>query len=150
MTNRLTHYFSIIEEILQFIDNEGINMRQKKQYADFLKATLSNHELIWLFYYGLDSNNDSLRLLFEKYSFFEKIKFQFMPVCKEIKDSLRKIELNQQDLKDKDLHDYCLLYFIQDRHSKYGEKYSIDAFNGTNKDQFLKDRVELMQQIIRE
>lgn len=64
----LTHYFRHFEAILQFID---LLDADKEIYARQLRSTLSNRELLLLFYYCASQRSDLAKKLVEKYGILE-------------------------------------------------------------------------------
>ncbi|TDN97822.1 putative phage abortive infection protein [Sunxiuqinia elliptica] len=68
----LSHYFRNLYNIIKFIDNSEI--KNKKIYTNFVRAQLSNYELIFLFYNCLSKNGiDKFKPLVEKYSLLKNI-----------------------------------------------------------------------------
>ena len=62
----LSHYFTVIENILLYVEEAEMLDRQK--YANFLSSFLSDHEQIMLFYFSITRRGSSLRPLLINYS----------------------------------------------------------------------------------
>jgi len=66
------HYFRNLYTILNFINYSNIN--DKRKYSDILRAQLSSHELLLLFFNGLTSYGiDKLKPLMEKYGLLKNV-----------------------------------------------------------------------------
>ncbi len=73
----LESYFQYIHEIMNFIDmNKFLNSEDKSNYMNILRATLSQYELILLFYDGLC--NDKIKKIIEKYKFLNNLKVDLL------------------------------------------------------------------------
>ncbi|MFH4667138.1 putative phage abortive infection protein [Vibrio cidicii] len=66
------HYFRHVYQIINFIDTSTIE--NKKQYSNFIRAQLSDYELLLLFINGLSIHGkDKMKPLIEKYELFEHL-----------------------------------------------------------------------------
>lgn len=66
------HYFRHVYQIMNFIDSS--NIKNKKQYSNFIRAQLSDYELLLLFLNGLSIHGkDKMKPLIEKYGLFEHL-----------------------------------------------------------------------------
>lgn len=84
------HYFRNLYRIIKFIDeseffyddkneSEEVKFKIKYQYTSFVRAQLSDDELIWLFYNCLSQNgNEKFKPLIEKYSMFKNLPFELI------------------------------------------------------------------------
>ncbi|MEO0688566.1 MAG: putative phage abortive infection protein, partial [Cyanobacteria bacterium J06649_11] len=71
----LGHYFRHLYHILKFVDQAEIEEDQKKRYTNFVRAQLSSHELILLYYnclvgYGVDK----FKKFVEKYALLKQLR----------------------------------------------------------------------------
>lgn len=78
----LDHYFRHLYLILKFIDNSTIlNNQDKIQYADIIRSSLSQYELVFLFYNTQSPNEtDEFKRLIEKYGLFSKLQKELLTV----------------------------------------------------------------------
>jgi hypothetical protein len=66
------HYFRNLYHIVKFVDRSWI--RKKTFYTDLVRAQLSSHELLLLFYNSLSSmGNDKFKPLIEKYALLKNM-----------------------------------------------------------------------------
>lgn len=73
----LGHYFRTLYNIVDFVDTTPYleSAEQKKKYANFLRAQLSDHEAALLFYNGLSSNGvEKFKPLIERYALLKNAK----------------------------------------------------------------------------
>ncbi len=70
----LYHYFRFIYHILKFINSSDLEYHLKYKYSSILRATLSAHELVFIFYNGIhDNGNTHFKPLIEEYSFLKNL-----------------------------------------------------------------------------
>ena len=70
--NNLGHYFRNLYHIIKFIDNSDI--KKNKTYTNFVRAQLSSHELVLIFYNCLSSNGkEKFKPLIEKYALLKNM-----------------------------------------------------------------------------
>jgi len=71
----INHYYRNIKFILEYINNENMNGSEKLHYSRFLKNSLSNEELILLFYMGISEYGEyqGYKKLFEEFKLFSGI-----------------------------------------------------------------------------
>lgn len=69
----LGHYFRLIYNIYKFIDNSIITSAEKKQYANLLRALISDYELLIIFYNCLGPNGGKFRKYAISYEIFDNI-----------------------------------------------------------------------------
>ncbi|HAS6391853.1 TPA: putative phage abortive infection protein [Vibrio parahaemolyticus] len=73
------HYFRHVYQIINFIDTSTIE--NKKQYSNFIRAQLSDYELVLLFINGLSIHGrDKMKPLIEKYELFEHLSINLIQV----------------------------------------------------------------------
>ncbi len=84
------HYFRNLYRIIKFIDeseffyddqneSEEAKFKIKYQYTSFVRAQLSDYELIWLFYNCLSRNGkEKFKPLIEKYALFKNLPFELI------------------------------------------------------------------------
>ena len=71
------HYFRYLYRIMKFVDSSSSvnNYGTRYQYLAMLRAQLSQHELIWLYYNGLSNNGcEKLKPLIEKYAILKNLR----------------------------------------------------------------------------
>ena len=70
--NNLGHYFRTLYHIIKYIDESDI--KNKKTYTNFLRAQLSSHELVLLFYNCLSENGiEKFKPFIEKFSLLKNM-----------------------------------------------------------------------------
>jgi hypothetical protein len=70
----LHHYFRFIYHILKFIKKSDIDEELKYKYSSILRATLSAHELVFIFYNGIhEFGITHFKPLIEEYSFLKNL-----------------------------------------------------------------------------
>jgi len=76
----LGHYFRHIYHILKFIKNsKELTNIQKFNYTNLLRALLSSHELVFIFYNGLaEHGKEKLKPLLEEFSILKNMDFQLL------------------------------------------------------------------------
>lgn len=130
------HYFRHLYTILQFIDKENkkeerdmiISEEELYNYAKILRATLSRHELVWLYYNGLSEyGNNKLKLLIERYCLLNNIRKDLLTLSKENMDKINQLGLTVDDLKAKGFSGTDYEFFLT---SEWGDKtkYHLSAF----------------------
>lgn len=67
----LGHYFRNLYHIVKFVHRSGIS--NKQEYISLLRAQLSSHELLLLFYNGLSYNGTKFKPLIEQYHFLKSM-----------------------------------------------------------------------------
>ncbi|WP_417625360.1 putative phage abortive infection protein [Paremcibacter congregatus] len=70
----LTHYFSVIRNLIEFVDQSAIE--KKEFYIRFVRDQFSNDEVSLLFHHGMSSYGQKLKPLLEKYAFLENLNGQ--------------------------------------------------------------------------
>lgn len=69
------HYFRYIYRIMKFVDDSFLEYKDRYKYMTMLRAQLSRHELVWLYYYGLsDNGNEKMKPLMEKYALLKNLR----------------------------------------------------------------------------
>lgn len=127
VTTYFDHYFRHFYTILKFIDkNTWLGKESQYQYATFLRATLSRHELVWLYYNGLTFGQRKLKPLLEKYSMLSNLRVELLTLCKENRNQFRQKELTRDDIRGKGFSGTDFEFFL----SLDGEdgKYKLSAF----------------------
>lgn len=85
--NVLDHYFRHLYRVFKFIDEAPIfvNDKNKKyEYACIMRASLSQYELIMLFYNCLSSNGrEKFKPLIEKYAIFNNLRVELLATDRE-------------------------------------------------------------------
>lgn len=123
------HYFRHLYTIIKFIDNANfLSFDEKYKYTTMVRATLSRHELIWLFYNGISSvGKQKFKQLIERYSLLKNIREDLLSLSKENSNILTIKGFNQKWLWDNGYSgtDYEFL-FTDDEQDM--EKYYISAF----------------------
>lgn len=130
------HYFRHLYTILQFIDKENkkeardriFSEEELYDYAKILRATLSRHELVWLYYNGLSEyGNNKLKLLIERYSMLNNIRKDLLTCSKENREKIAQMGLTANDLKAKGFSGTDYEFFLT---SEWGNKtkYHLSAF----------------------
>lgn len=78
----LDHYFRHLYRVFKYIDDSNvIGDKQKYQYASIVRASLSQYELIMLFYNCLSPNgNEKFKPLIERYAIFNNIRVDLLAV----------------------------------------------------------------------
>ena len=128
---KFEHYMLNLFTILQFIDHADDSVvKNKCQYADILRASLSSYELVLLFYYNLiDNRNYDLKILIEKYTMLKYLNKRNLALCKEIrfKYSATKVEdiCSYIESNGSCLTDY---YFFINRDENSNRGYNMSAF----------------------
>ncbi|EGR2241139.1 Hypothetical protein VCSRO12_3650 [Vibrio cholerae] len=75
--SEIGHYFRHVYHMIDFIEQSSIE--NKKQYSNFIRAQLSDYELILLFNNGLSIHSkDKMKPLIEKYELFEHLSIKLM------------------------------------------------------------------------
>lgn len=76
----LGHYFRHIYHILKFVKNsKELTKVQKYNYTNLLRALLSSHELVFIFYNGLaEHGKEKLRPLLEEFSILKNMDFELL------------------------------------------------------------------------
>lgn len=78
----LDHYFRHLYRVFKFIDEAPIFINEKKkkyEYACIMRASLSQYELIMLFYNCLSSNGrEKFKPLIEKYAIFNNLRVELL------------------------------------------------------------------------
>ncbi|MEG0890017.1 MAG: putative phage abortive infection protein [Bacteroides sp.] len=76
------HYFRHLYRIVKFVDESPLlagGFDDKYQYVSMVRAQLSRHELVWLFYNGLSNNGkDKFKPLIEKYSLLKNLRIRLL------------------------------------------------------------------------
>jgi hypothetical protein len=71
--SQLGHYFRLIFNIIQYIDESGVTWKEKIKYVNLIQAQMSDVELGLIFYNGLTEKGRKLFNYLEDYSFLENI-----------------------------------------------------------------------------
>ena len=80
----LDHYFRLLYRIFKYIDDSSKNIpeltkNKRYEYASIVRATLSQYELILLFYNCLSSNGrEKFKPLIEKYAIFNNLRVELL------------------------------------------------------------------------
>lgn len=71
----LGHYFRIMYHIVKFVDSSSVlqTYEEKRRYVSLLRAQLSAHELLLLFYNGISTKAIKFKPLIEKYGLLEHL-----------------------------------------------------------------------------
>lgn len=87
----LDHYFRLLYRILKYIDESyekipEMTKRKRYEYTSIVRATLSQYELILLFYNCLSTNgNKKFKPLIEKYAIFNNLRVELLATKSDIK-----------------------------------------------------------------
>lgn len=87
----LDHYFRLLYRILKYIDDSSKNIpemtkNKRYEYTCIVRATLSQYELILLFYNCLSTNgNKKFKPLIEKYAIFNNLRVELLATNKDKK-----------------------------------------------------------------
>ena len=107
--NVLDHYFRHLYRVFKYIDETPMFVNDKKkkyEYACIMRASLSQYELIMLFYNCLSSNGrEKFKPLIEKYAIFNNLRVELLATKKEqdlYKSKLKDSDSTSQD-KDRDM-----------------------------------------------
>lgn len=85
----LDHYFRLLYRILKYIDDSSkkipeMTKSKKYEYTSIVRATLSQYELIILFYNCLSTNgNRKFKPLIEKYAIFNNLRVELLATTEE-------------------------------------------------------------------
>jgi len=72
--NDLGHYFRVLYHLVKFVHNSA--MKDKKRYTSIIRAQLSSHELLLLFYNGIsDLGKEKFKPLIEEYQLLKSLPF---------------------------------------------------------------------------
>lgn len=80
----LDHYFRLLYRILKYIDDSQkkipeMTLSKRYEYASIVRATLSQYELVLLFYNCLSSNGkEKFKPLIEKYAIFNNLRVELL------------------------------------------------------------------------
>ncbi|MCI7556234.1 MAG: putative phage abortive infection protein [Bacteroidales bacterium] len=124
------HYFRHLYTILKYIDqNEKLLSKAGQyQYASILRATLSRHELVWLYYNGLsDYGKDKLKPLLEKYCMLKNMREDLLSLCKENKEYLDGIGITLRVMHDAGFEYSDYVFYLTDKKNDKS-KYHLSAF----------------------
>lgn len=107
--NVLDHYFRHLYRVFKYIDEAPIFVNDKKkkyEYACIMRASLSQYELIMLFYNCLSSNGrENFKPLIEKYAIFNNLRVELLATKSEqdlYRSKLKDSDSTSQD-KDRDM-----------------------------------------------
>lgn len=87
----LDHYFRFLYRILKYIDDSSKNIPEmtkdkRYEYTCIVRATLSQYELIMLFYNCMSKNGrEKFKPLIEKYAIFNNLRVELLATDKDIK-----------------------------------------------------------------
>lgn len=143
------HYFRNLYTILRFIDDAHFldaytdSIKCRYEYARILRSTLSDYELIWIFYNGLSKfGKDKFKSLIEKYSLLKNIREDHLAYSNELDFYRYDLEYEENsDIYPKDDYEF---FSTNDRTDK--DKYFLSAFYNDFKDK--NGRSELDKQLI--
>lgn len=116
----LDHYFRLLYRILKYIDDSSKNIPEmtkdkKYEYACIVRATLSQYELIMLFYNCLSLNGmEKFKPLIERYAIFNNLRVELLATK------------NEQDLYSSKFEDSYLA--SQDKGRDMSNEYKKGAF----------------------
>jgi len=71
---KFDHYFRHLFRILEFVDNQYFKFEVANKYVSLINATLSQYEMVWIFYHALQPENQRFKQLIEKYSFLKGLR----------------------------------------------------------------------------
>ncbi len=84
----LDHYFRHLYRIFKMIDDSTVlkNLTQKYEYSSIARSSLSEFELVMLYYNTLGHRNyDNFKTLIERYAIFNNLRIEHLALDKEIK-----------------------------------------------------------------
>lgn len=116
----LDHYFRFLYRILKYIDDSQqkipeMTLSKRYEYTSIVRATLSQYELILLFYNCLSTNgNKQFKLLIERYAIFNNLRVELLATK------------NEQDLYYAKFEDSYLA--SQDKNRDMSNEYKKGAF----------------------
>lgn len=116
----LDHYFRFLYRILKYIDDSQqkipeMTLSKRYEYTSIVRATLSQYELILLFYNCLSTNgNKQFKLLIERYAIFNNLRVELLATK------------NEQDLYYTKFEDSYLA--SQDKNRDMSNEYKKGAF----------------------
>lgn len=116
----LDHYFRLLYRILKYIDDSHkkipeMTLSKRYEYASIVRSTLSQYELVLLFYNCLSSNGrEKFKPLIEKYAIFNNLRVELLATK------------NEQDLYSSKFEDGYLA--SQDKGRDMSNEYKKGAF----------------------
>lgn len=145
------HYMLNLFTILDFIDRSDDSViTDKHEYAKILRASLSNYELVLLFYYNLaDSRNYNLKGLVEKYTMLKYLDKTSLTLCNEI-------QRKYVNTEDKDIFSYldannsCPTdyYFFINVNENCNSGYHLSAFYEDDEKVNAVKKIEYFQKVL--
>lgn len=128
------HYFRHLYRMLKFIEQKGnvLSKDEQYEYASMIRATLSRHELVWLFYNGLsDYGNEKLKPLIEKYCMLKNLREDYLSLCLENMNLLKEVGITGKDLENASFCCTDYIFFLTDEKGDKS-KYHLSAFYRDN------------------
>ena len=94
----LNHYFAHLYRTLKYIDEyPNMDFDTKYKYVTFISSSLSQYELVLLFYHGLSSHSiDDYKLLIEKYAIMKNLNINLLAKEEDIALYSEKIKQDYQ------------------------------------------------------
>lgn len=98
------HYFRHLYWIFKFIkDTKVFNEDEKYKYACIVRSSLSQYELVLLYYNGLSPNgNERFKPIIEEYALLNNLRYELLANKEEVENCKRKTSFNY-DFEDADL-----------------------------------------------
>lgn len=109
----LDHYFRFLYRILKYIDDSQkkipeMTLSKRYEYTSIVRATLSQYELVLLFYNCLSTNgNKQFKLLIERYAIFNNLRVELLAIkdeqdlyCSKFEDSYLTSQDENRDMSN--------------------------------------------------
>lgn len=126
------HYFRHLYTILRYIDDgdfldaEADSIKKRYEYARILRSTLSDYELVWIFYNGLSIFGcEKFKPLIEKYSLLKNLRVELLGYSNEL--STYRSEKYNENL-DKDIYPKDDYEYFSTKDPKDKSKYYLSAY----------------------
>lgn len=121
------HYFRHLFQIVELVDDQGFNTDVSYKYVSLLRSTLSKYEMIWIYYYALQPENQKSKKLIEKYSFLEGIRWHLLALSVEAEHPYDGLWMIEEELeKDGFSHGDFEFYLTDNPQAR--DKYYLSAF----------------------
>lgn len=121
------HYFCHLLVILKFVDSQELSFADAYKYLSYLRGTLSRHELVWIYYYGLQPQNDVFKHLIEKYSLLSNLRPELLTLTSENESLIKSLGQNSKDLSRNGFSGRDFEFYLTDD-VEDTSKYQLSAF----------------------
>ena len=100
----LDHYFRHLYRVFKYIDDSTIiSKKEKYKYASIMRSSLSQYELIMLFYNCLSKNGiDKFKPIIEKYTIFNNLRAELLAKLEERQLYSSKFDKDYQEINEVD------------------------------------------------